>query len=175
MSLKLKLLRLQAGLTLEELARATDLTKSYVSKLERGLSTPSIGAGLKLARVLGVTAEELFSEALDDDSVVVRRAPNRRDASPQPPRVITGALQSHKMVAFVVTPGDQAVRDHPMSHHRGEEFLYVLKGSVSFRLARRVETLHAGDSVHFNASIPHKITSIGERPALVLLVVAQED
>ena len=80
-----------------------------------------------------------------------------------------------RIVAFVMNPTDEPVRNHPMSHHRGEEILYVLKGQVSLQLAQRTETLRSGDSAHFNASIPHKITSIGKQPASVLLVIAQED
>ncbi|OZI31179.1 hypothetical protein CAL29_24930 [Bordetella genomosp. 10] len=198
MSVKLKLLRVQAGLTLEALAQAAGLTRSYVSKLERGVSTPSIGAGLKIAKALGVTVEELFADSPDDDPVVITRAekasprraaaplaalgqpggkkspPAARD-EPRPPRVVSGAQPNHRMVAFVVTPSDEPVHNHPMSHHEGEELLYVLKGSIDLRLARRTETLHAGDSAHFNSSIPHKITSVGKTPASVLLVIAQED
>lgn len=175
MSVQLKLLRMQAGLTLEELAQAADLTRSYVSKLERGLSTPSVGAGLKIAKALGVQVEELFTESKESDPVVIHRAPSSHEGSRRPPRIVSGTLPGHRMVAFVLTPTDEPVRNHPMSHHKGEEILYVLKGSISLRLARRTETLHAGDSAHFNSVIPHKITSIGKQPASVLLVVAHEE
>ncbi|MFC4278267.1 XRE family transcriptional regulator [Achromobacter aloeverae] len=179
MSVKLKLLRVQAGLTLEALAQAAELTRSYVSKLERGVSTPSISAGLKIAKALGVTVEELFADTPDDDPVVISRAAKGEartaDGTPRPPRVVSGAQPSHRMVAFVIAPSDEPVRNHPMSHHKGEELLYVLKGSIALRLARRTETLHAGDSAHFNSSIPHKITSVGKVPASVLLVIAQDE
>jgi len=192
MSVKLKLLRVQAGMTLEALAQAAELTRSYVSKLERGVSTPSISAGLKIAKALGVTVEELFTDSPDDDPVVISRAmvedkrgakrgvPRGDDASGadpalRPPRVVSGAQPNHRMVAFVIEPSGAPVRNHPMSHHKGEELLYVLKGSIDLRLARRTETLHAGDSAHFNSSIPHKITSVGKVPASVLLVIAQEE
>ena len=178
MSLKLKLLRVQAGLTLEELAQQTELTRSYLSKLERGVSTPSIGAALRIAKVLGVQVEALFSESHEDDPVVINRAPPASSAASasgaaRTPRLVSGTLPGHKMVAFVVNPTDEPTRNHPMSHHQGEEILYVLKGSIALQLARRTETLKAGDSVHFNSSIPHKITSLGKVPASVLLVIAE--
>lgn len=175
MSIKLKILRVQAGLTLEDLAQASDLTKSYVSRLERGLSTPSIGAALKLAKALRVPVEEVFAEPSDSDPVVIRRADAAPEAVPHAPRMISSALPDHKMVAFVLNPTDEPVRNHPMSHHRGEEILYVLKGQVVLQLAQRSETLRAGDSAHFNSSIPHKITSVGKQQASVLLVIAQDE
>lgn len=179
MSIKLKLLRVQAGLTLEELAQATDLTRSYVSKLERGISTPSVGAALKLAKALRVQVEEVFAEPSDTDPVLISRAETKasdaRTKTPRAPRVVSGASPDRRMVAFVLTPTEEPVRNHPMSHHKGEELLYVLKGRVSLQLAGRVELLNAGDSAHFNSSIPHKITSVGKVQASVLLVVAQEE
>ena len=62
MSIRLKLLRKKLGMTLEMLAEKTGMTKSYLSKVERGLNTPSIAAALKLARALNVNVEELFAE-----------------------------------------------------------------------------------------------------------------
>ncbi len=174
MSLKLKLLRVQAGLTLETLARAADLTRSYVSKVERGASTPSIGAALKLARALKVPVEELFGAPSDTDPVTICRAADAR--APQPvqgePRVVAGTSPGHRMLAFVLQPGRERGRGHPMSHHEGEEILYVLRGTIHLQLADRTEILSAGDCAHFNSTVPHKITSQGDTQAEVLLVIA---
>ncbi len=173
MAVKLKLLRVQAGLTLEELAQRTELTRSYLSKLERGVSTPSIGAALRIAKALEVSVEALFAESQENDAVVINRAVRGQTAESLP-RIVSGTLPGHRMVAFVMTPTDEPVRNHPMSHHQGEEILYVLKGSVCLQLARRSEVLAAGDTAHFNASIPHKITSVGKQPASVLVVIAED-
>ncbi len=173
MPIKLKLLRLQAGLTLEELARSTDLTRGYVSKLERGLSVPSVGAALKLAKALQVTVDEVFAGPTDGDPVVIRRAKEAPESPSKKPRVVSGATPEHKMVAFLLEPSEEPIRNHPMTHHKGEEILYVLRGQISLKLAGRTELLQAGDSAHFNSSIPHRITSIGKKQASVLLVIAQ--
>src|SRR5690606_14370914 len=173
MSVKLKILRLQAGMTLEELAQKAELTRSYLSKLERGVSSPSVGAALRIAKSLGVKVEELFAGPSEDDPIVINRASSGKDATAQSPRIVSGALPGHKMVAFVINPAEEPARNHPMSHHTGEEILFVLKGTIDLRLGRRTETLPAGDSAHFNSSIPHKIVSVGKHPASVLLVIAQ--
>lgn len=175
MSVKLKLLRVQAGMTLEELAQKAELTRSYVSKLERGVSSPSVGAALRIAKSLGVKVEELFGASSEDDPVVINRAPSGPKATDQVPRIVSGALPGHKMVAFVVSPSEEPVRNHPMSHHMGEEILFVLEGTIHLQLGGRTEALRAGDSAHFNSSIPHKIVSVGQQPASVLLVIAQEE
>lgn len=86
MSIRLKLLRKNLARTLEALAEKSGMTKSYLSKVERGLNTPSIAAALKLAKAwLNVKVEELFSEdkvSLDSYSLV-----RSHDASPWRPTI----------------------------------------------------------------------------------------
>src|SRR5262245_23187626 len=172
MSIKLKLLRVQAHMTLEDLAKAADLTRSYVSKIERGVSSPSIGAAISLAKALHVPVEELFGGPSEKDPLTITRA---ADAAPRPkgapPRVVAGTAPGLQMLGFVLKPNKSRGSDHPMSHHEGEEILYVLRGSVQLKLADRTELLKTGDCAHFNATVPHKILPIGGDPE-VLVVIA---
>lgn len=176
MSTRLKILRIQAQLTLEELAQACELTRSYVSKVERGVSMPSIGAALKLARALKVPVETLFGEdpVTDPVTIVRKRDVDHRDANAGQSHVVSGAAAGHQMMAFVMNPTEKGTGPHPMSHHSGEELLYVLSGSIKLRLARREEILEAGDSAHFNSAIPHKMTSMNESHAQVLIVILSD-
>lgn len=173
-SMKLKLLRLQANLTLEALGQATDLTRSYLSKLERGLYSPSVGAGLKLAKALGVSVEELFGEASATDSVTITRRSALRQLADGESRLVAGTVAGHSMVAFLLKPSQKVVRRNPTTHHMGEEILYVLSGAVTLQLASQTHELGAGDCVHFNSAVPHKITGIGGEPTEVLLVIHGE-
>ena len=173
MSIKLKILRLQAQLTLEELAQTCDLTRSYLSKVERGMSVPSIGAALKLASALHVSVETLFGDdpVTDPVTIVRKRDVDHRDANAGQSHVVSGAAAGHQMMAFVLNPTEKGTGAHPMSHHSGEELLFVLSGSIKLRIARREEILEAGDSAHFNSVIPHKITCMKESRAQVLIVI----
>lgn len=173
MSLNLKLLRVQANLTLEELAQATEMTRGYVSKLERGLSRPSVGAALKLAKVLGVSVEELFGARPEADPVTITRAAEAlaTRAIEGAPRVVAGTRPGQRMVAFVLQPEKTRTRRHPMSHHTGEELLFVLKGQVNLQLANRNEILDAGDCAHFDSAVPHKLSSMNGTEAEVLVVI----
>lgn len=176
MSTKLKVLRLQRSLTLEALATAAGLTRSYVSKVERGVSVPSIGAALKLAKALGITVDELFGEASASDPVTIvrRTAGATRAHSPGASTLVTGTAAGHRMLAFVLRPRETSAREHPMSHHEGEELLVVLSGSVGLQLAGRKEVLAVGDCAHFSAAVPHKITSLSGADAEVLIVILPE-
>lgn len=175
MSIKLKMLRAQSGLTLQALALATSLTKGYLSKLERGLAEPSVGAALKLAKALHVPVEEVFARDAERSPVFVRRVSTAHAAQSSGPTVVSSALPEHKMMAFVLHPTQDSGRQHQRSNHAGEEILYVLTGEVLLEVADKKESLRAGDCAHFNAGLSHRITSIGKKEASVLLVVLQDD
>ncbi len=69
--------RRRAGLTLEALAEDTGLTKSYLSKVERGISTPSIAVALKIARALDADVSQLFSDTPDNSVMAIERHAER--------------------------------------------------------------------------------------------------
>lgn len=174
MSLKLKILRVQANLTLEALAQATGMSRGYVSKIERGISKPSIGAALKLAKALRVPVEELFGEPGEHDPLRITRAENVKANVDfrGAPRVVAGTSPGHRMLAVLLKPGEQDSSPHPMSRHEGEELLYVVRGRVTLQLADRKELLGPGDCAHFNSAVPHKLLPAGGDEAEVLIVIA---
>lgn len=174
MAIKLKLLRTQAGMTLEELAQAADLTRSYVSKVERGLANPSIGVALKLAEALKLPVDELFGQPSPTSPVTITRGAQSRAKQQDKgsPRLVAGKAPGQQLVAFVLQPGREKGVKHLKSHHEGEELIYVLSGEVCLELDDKTEDLVAGDCVHFNASVPHRLICTGAAPAEVLLVIS---
>lgn len=173
--MKLRLLRLQANLTLEDLTQSTGLTRSYLSKLERGLSNPSVAAGLKLAKALGVTVEELFGEAASTDSVSITSHNQHAQLAEGESQLVAGTMPGHNMLAFRLRPNKKPVRRNPTTRHVGEEILYVLKGDVTFRVGSQTFQLQAGDCAHFNSAMPHAISASGAVVPEVLLVVSGAD
>lgn len=97
------------GVTLETLAEKTGLTKSYLSKVERGLNTPSIAAALKLAKALNVQVEELFSEesgGVDGYSIVRRDQRKSLSSGDDGPAYASLAQQigARALLPFIVHP-----------------------------------------------------------------------
>jgi transcriptional regulator with XRE-family HTH domain len=174
---KLKILRTQARMTLEELAGSTSLTRSYLSKLERGKAKPSIGTALRLATALGVSVESLFGQSAESDPIAIVR---RSSSAPAPipgllseTRLVAGTAPRLDLLAFEERPPKAGTRTNQVSHHEGEELVYVLSGAITLTLADRAERLRKGDCAHFNATIPHQITSIDDRQASVLIVISR--
>ena len=162
--------RLNAGLTLAELADQVGVTKSYLSKVERGLNTPSIAAALKLAKALNVKVEELFSEdnvSLDSYSLV--RSHERPDTSPGY-AVLAHQVSERSLLPFIIDPPAEFT-DKTFKEHLGEEFLFVHEGQVEVDFMNERVLLERGDALHFNAQKPHRIRSVGEVQAQLLVVV----
>lgn len=172
MATKLKLLRVQNKLTLEALAAEVELTRSYVSKVERGLSTPSISAALRIAKALKVPVEVLFgSEPAEDPVSIVRASADRTNTPRGLTRLVAGTSAEWRMAAFVLHPDKPDLRI-PTSHHDGEELLYVLSGIVELQLVNRKEILHAGDCAHYDSALPHKISAHNSPESSVLVVIS---
>ena len=176
---RVRQLRKERLMTLETLAERAGVTKSYLSKVERGRSTPSIAVGAALARALEVSLDRLFSDADDLHEVTVTRAAERRPLTPsdEPGSRYEGiALDAggKQMTPFMVHPPHDA--DHvPFRDHPGEEFLFVHEGRVELVLPSHAVELRAGDAVYLDATTPHKLRSLGTARASVLLVSTDKE
>lgn len=160
-------------MTLDDLARDSGLTRSYLSKVERGLSTPSINSAFAISKALGVSVERLFQKEAEEDVITIVRG-NGKSAGDQNSHLslVAGLKETRVMRAFVVRPGKTARRGRIMSHHEGEEIVFVLTGQVEIQFGPRRELLQPGDCVQFDSTIPHKLIALTDEPASVLVVVA---
>lgn len=163
--------RRRSGMTLESLATATGLTKSYLSKVERGLSTPSIAVALKIADALNTDVSQLFSDRNDTSTLTVERAIDRvvvegDDAVYDP---LAARMVRKTMQPFVVHPS--TLDDAEFKEHPGEELIYVQSGTVEVTIPGEVIVLTEGDSLYFDASTPHRVRSTSEPRAVLLVVV----
>ncbi|MER7756461.1 XRE family transcriptional regulator [Kitasatospora sp. NPDC097643] len=184
MASRLRVLRTQNRLSLEALAAQVGVTKSYLSKVERGISDPSISTALKLAHALGVDVGRLFSDEVEPELVTVVRADERTpltaatevgEEGREAPRYegIATGLPGKRMAPFVMYP-PTGRGPAPFKSHAGEEFLFVHAGSAELEFPERTVQLGPGDSVYFNAALPHRCRSTGAEPAVVLVVIHDE-
>ncbi|MBW5801718.1 helix-turn-helix domain-containing protein [Halomonas elongata] len=174
-SMRLKLLRKKLGVTLEALAEGTGLSKSYLSKVERGLNNPSIAAALKLAKALNVQVEELFSdEPGTQQSYSIVRAEQRgtltHDNDGLSYASLARRVSEHQLLPFMLYPNTE-FNHSAFKEHMGEEFLFVHRGQVEIDFMTERVTLNTGDALHFDAQRPHRIRSLGDSTAELLVVV----
>jgi transcriptional regulator with XRE-family HTH domain len=164
--------RLSAGWTSQRLAEAAGLSQPHLSQLENGRSAPSIGALYRIARALGVAAQELLPA--DDDDVVLTR---RGEGIPQPtgdePGVpltwlLTGGpgrlIEAHE---WRFEPG---VNPAGWFEHDGEDFVIVTAGTLRVEFAGgRHEELSTGDTIWYRADLAHHWEAVGPEAQAVLV------
>lgn len=175
---RLAALRLLSGLSLEDVAASSGLTKSYLSKLERGLSQPSIATVLKLAKTFGISSGRLLGEVPEPDAVSVVRKNERLPFSRSEGRegyayeAVAPGHADKSMTPFIMRPPLMTVENLDLVTHAGEEFIFVISGEMEIVFADRKHKLAAGDSVYFAASLPHRARSLGKVRAEALVVVS---
>ncbi|MFE6774772.1 helix-turn-helix domain-containing protein [Streptomyces sp. NPDC057702] len=174
---RVRQLRKERLLTLEALAERSGVTKSYLSKVERGQSTPSISVSVSLAKALHVPLGNLFADATEPSEITVTRAGERQvlSSDEEPGSRYEGiALEARdkRMTPFMLYPphgGPAPFRDHP-----GEEFVFVHAGNAELIFPSMIIPLGPGDSVYFQATTPHKVRSTSAERAAVLLMVSDD-
>ncbi len=166
---KLKELRIQNDLTLGDLASRSELTKGFLSQVERNLTAPSISTLEDILEALGSNLSEFFREEPEDQLVFTTQeffVDERDDFKIE--WVIPNA-QKNKMEPILLTlhPHRQS---HEMSSHHGEEFGYVLKGNVTLVRGNKKYKLKAQETFYLDGSKGHYLYNHGNSDAKVLWI-----
>jgi transcriptional regulator with XRE-family HTH domain len=167
---KIKDLRNRNGLTQQELADRTELTKGFISQLERGQVSPSIVTLLDLIECLGTTASEFFKETEEERVVFSEEGFFEKvdDAGNSIQWIVPTAQKYHmEPLLVVIQPHQTLEEDKP---HDGEEFGYLMSGRIKLHLGDAVYTVKAGESFFYPAKRKHRIENPGSRPAKFIWV-----
>ena len=168
---RLRRLRRERNLTLEEVAAASGTSVAHLSRLESGARQPSLDGLLRLAFGLGVPVSELVEETPGPEpGTVVRGAeapfydgPALR-FQPLVPESGPAGLAAFK----VVLPADRV--DHQHQAHGGQEWLYMLKGRLRLTLGTERTVLEPGDAAFFDGGLPHAFDVLSEEDVELLMV-----
>lgn len=168
---KLKELRIQKGLTQEELADRSELSKGFISQLERDLTSPSISTLMDILQCLGTNLKDFFNDE-DDNQIVFKKEDFFEKVDTDLHNTIEWIIpnaQKNAMEPILLTlsAGGSTYIDTP---HEGEEFGYVLKGSIAIHIGPKTYRASKGDSFYFTANKQHFITCSSKGGASVLWV-----
>ena len=158
--LKLKELRVLKGLTQEELADRTELSKGFISQLERNLTSPSIATLMDILQCLGTSPGEFFNET-PEEQIVFSKADYFEKYDTELKNEIKWIIpnaQKNVMEPILLTlePGGQTYPDNP---HEGEEFGYILQGNVSIHIGSKTYKAKKGESFYFTPDKKHYLSS----------------
>jgi transcriptional regulator with XRE-family HTH domain len=165
--------RIRHGLTLNEVAERTGISVTHMSRLERGQRQPSIGVLRQLAELYGVGIGELVGETAAVQHKVVRvDTPLRPEESDNGPNTTLTGIAGHNGLGVVQLDISEETRRHRLSQHDDEEWIYVLRGRLELELGSETLQLGVGDSIHFDARTPHRLTPASRKATRVLIVCA---
>jgi len=157
---KLKELRILKGLTQEDLANRAELSKGFISQLERDLTSPSIATLMDILQCLGTTISDFFNET-PEEQIVFGQADYFEKLDADLKNVIQWIIpnaQKNVMEPLMLTLAAGG-RTNPDNPHEGEEFGYVLRGSVTIHLGSRIYKAKKGESFYFKADKKHYLFS----------------
>lgn len=173
---RIRRLRTEREWTLEQLAQASGLARSTISKIENAQMSPTYDALIKLASGFGMNLGELFSPDSAPAAGAARRSICRKGTGQPHPTphyehmLLCGDLSKKDMIPFrskIIARSFDEFDD--WSRHVGEEFVYVLSGRVKlFTEFYEPVTLAAGDSWYIDSRMGHRVISLGPKPAEVL-------
>ncbi|MEN2667197.1 helix-turn-helix domain-containing protein [Listeria aquatica] len=172
---RIKNLRLSKNLTQEELGERTDLSKGYISQLERDLSSPSIETLFSILEVLGSTPKEFFDEEKGKQKVIYE----------QRERIFFEDEEKGYHIEWLVPESNEKEMEPVLLEidpHGGfkkfepslsETFAYVLSGEVKVCLGEESYTAKANETIYFHASDRHQIVNQTTEKAVLILVATE--
>ncbi|MFE6843380.1 helix-turn-helix domain-containing protein [Streptomyces sp. NPDC057686] len=159
---RLRALRLQRGSTLAQLAEATGISLSTLSRLESGQRRPTLELLLPLARAHRVALDELVGAPETGDPRIRPRPFVRHGCTYVPLSRNFGGVHAFKQI---LPPLDGPLVDPELQVHEGYEWLYVLSGQVRLLLGEHDLVLGAGEAAEFDTRTPHAFFNAGGQPA----------
>lgn len=167
---KIKKLRQKNNLTLEELASRVELTKGFLSQLENDLNTPSIATLRDICGVLGISMSEFFSDDDSQDQLVFTESDFFIDEKENiTVKWVVPNAQCNEMEPILVTLKANGVTQE-LSPHEGEEFGYVLEGSIKMYSDGKKTTIKKGQTFYLKGKHSHYFANELKQPAQFLWI-----
>lgn len=174
----LRHLRLENGLTIAEVSKRANVSRGMLSKIENGLTSPSLEKLEHLANALGVTLSRLFH---DYDTPKAGAQYVRHGEGMEVVRRGTKSGHTYHLLAYDTGPKklfepflislDEESEVFDPFEHTGTEFIYMLEGKLEYSVGNNMYVLEPGDSLTFNAEQPHRPMAKLQMPIRYLAII----
>jgi len=167
---KIRRLRMKYGLTQEELAARTELSKGFISQVERDLASPSIATLIDILEALGTNIRDFFNETIEEkivfgaNDIFVQEDENGFQIQWL---VTTSQKNAMEPIMLTLSPGGKSTAQNA---HEGEEFGHVLAGGATLCIGARRLRIKKGDSFYFRPADQHWIENNGKLQTRILWV-----
>lgn len=163
--------KLSFGWSLEELAERTGQSPEYLQQVEKDEVVPSVSSLLQISKALKVDPGTFL---MDEEKAAIKdqraQAFIKRTKNYYYQTLTPGAENLHLRGFMITIEPNQALK--PVAYkHEGEEFIYVMEGSLELTLDNKKRQLKVGENIHFNSEIPHKLKSLGNETTRCLVML----
>jgi transcriptional regulator with XRE-family HTH domain len=180
--MKVKKARLQQGLKITDVARISGISQGMISKIENAHVSTSLETLSRLCSVIGLPMSKLFNDydrpdggaqlTKNGEGLEVVRRGTEKGHSYQLLTYQRGGKKSFE--PFLVTMDDLS-EVFPTFSHPGDEFIHILSGKLTYRHGNHLYEMEAGDSLTFDAEVPHGPESLVEIPIKLLSIINYTD
>jgi transcriptional regulator with XRE-family HTH domain len=169
--------RKKINMTVAELAKLAGLSAGMLSKIENGMTSPSLATLQSLSRALHVPVTAFFRKFEEErDATFVKAGQGltieRRGTRAGHQYQLLGHTMRKSIAVepyMITLTADSDV--FPLFQHAGIEFLYMLEGEVGYRHGSKTYTLTPGDSLYFDADVPHGPEDLRKLPIRFLSII----
>ncbi|MBI5117646.1 helix-turn-helix transcriptional regulator [Candidatus Poribacteria bacterium] len=170
---KLRKMRLEKGMTLQNVAEKTGYSKALISRIENDSVSPSISSLIKIAGAVAISLHQLFT-AVEGGHVSVIKKSGRKSSTLSGGKIKVEYLSQgppgSKMESVIKTFEAGAASEDKRAAHIGEEWLYVLKGKLEALVEEEAYDLNEGDCMYVKMATPHKWRNAAKGRTTTLVV-----
>jgi len=156
-------------LSTKDLAHETGYPADLLEKVEKDEITPPVALVLQLSRTLKIDVQTL--DGSENKKVSSRVKSQKKRAGSYAYTQLTKSGSDKHLGAYLVSIEPNTAHEGVEYHHEGEEFVYVLKGSLSISVGKNTSLLKRGESIHFNSALHHKLSNPSDEKAELLVVL----
>ena len=178
---KIKSIRESKSITVEQVAERSGLTVEQIERIEANINLPSLSPLIKIARALGVRLGTFL-----DDSEQLGPVICRKEEQPQGISFSSDTANSHNdlnffslaqskvgrhMEPFLIDIDSASKEGYLLSHHEGEEFLYVLEGTIEVNYGKDKYVINKGESIYYDSIVNHNVHAANDSKAKILAII----
>ena len=179
---KIKALREVKQISVEDLMERTGLAQEQIERIESNVDLPSLAPLIKIARALGVRLGTFLDDQDGIGAVVCRKEEHNgngigftNSAATEGTHMHYYSLSASKpdrhMEPFIIDIKSVDEPDYELTSHEGEEFIYVMDGTVEVTYGKKTHIIETGDSIYYDSIVPHHVHGFEGQAAKILAVV----
>jgi len=182
---KVRSLRQQRRMTLQDLADATGLSKPLLSQIENDQVIPPLATLLRISKAFKVSIENFFQEEdsaekcilvrAGESSRMIQRGLSRGGSSPYIYHSLAYGKRDRNMEPFLMEFEARDWSEELLVSHEGQEFLYLLEGEVDFHFSGEVMRIQPGDSVFYDSREPHAFVAVSDSAPRGVAVLSSKE